>query len=272
MDPFSTIGAVAIRFLIVDALNLIRRVHAATPEDKEPQHTEAARNATVLSLKRALGHARPTHVVAIFDGEGPTWRDELYADYKAGRKPMPEALRAALSSYWEAFSELGVASVEKPALEADDVVATLASKAAEHESHAIILSTDHAYCQLISNNITLRDHFQKQDRDRGYVQKKFDVPPEQLVDLWALAGSSSTHIPGVPGIGLKTAAKLLHEHESLSQVLDAASEMNGKLGIILRENSDMARMSRELSELRQNLELGWNLKDFKLSPPSGAGR
>ena len=259
----------AIRFLIVDALNLIRRVHAATPEDKEPQHTEAARNATVQSMKRALGHARPTHVVAVFDGDGPTWRDELYADYKAGRKPMPEALRAALSTYREAFSELGVASVSKPALEADDVVATLATKAAEHESEAIILSTDNAYCQLISKNITLRDHFQKLDRDRGYVQKKFDVPPEQLVDLWALAGSSSTHIPGVPGIGLKTAAKLLHEHETLSQVLEAASNMSGKLGVTLRENSDAARMSRELSRLRQDLELGWNLKEFKLSAPTG---
>ena len=182
---------------------------------------------------------------------------------------MPEALRAALSTYWEAFSELGVASVEKPALEADDVVATLATKAANHESEAIILSTDNACCQLISNNITLRDHFQKQDRDRGYVQKKFDVPPEQLVDLWALAGSSSTHIPGVPGIGLKTAAKLLHEHETLSQVLEAASNMSGKLGVTLRENSDAARMSRELSRLRQDLELGWNLKEFKLSAPTG---
>jgi len=261
---------VAIRFLIVDALNLIRRVHAATPEDKEPRHTEAARNATVQSLKRALGHARPTHVVAVFDGEGPTWRDKLYADYKAGRKPMPEALRAALSSYRKSFSELGVASVSKPALEADDVVATLATKAAEHESEAIILSTDHAYCQLISDHIALRDHFQKQDRDRGYVQKKFNVPPEQLVDLWALAGSASTHIPGVPGIGLKTAAKLLHEHESLSQVLEAAANMSGKLGNTLRENSDRARMSRELSHLRRDLELGWNLKEFSLSPPTRA--
>lgn len=257
--------------LIVDALNLIRRVHAATPEDAEPRHTEAARNATAQSLRRALMDVRPTHVVAVFDGDGSTWRHVLYDDYKAGRKPMPEPLRRDLDNYRAAFSELGVASVSKPALEADDVAATLATKVAARAGRAILLSTDKVYCQLISDDILVRDHFEKQDLDRGYVVRKFGVAPELLVDLWALAGNPSTHIPGVPGIGVKTAARLLDEHGSLEGVLEAAPSIGGKLGERLRANAATARLSGELARLRRDLELGWHLRSFRLARQPGGG-
>ena len=178
-----------VRFLVVDALNLIRRVYAATPEDAEPQHFEGALQATVQSLRRALREAGPTHVVAIFDGTEPTWRHQLYEDYKAGRKPMPELLRDGLDQYRVAFQEFGVSSVSKPELEADDIAATLATKVADHDGHSVIVSTDKVYFQLISDRITIRDHFLKQDLDRGYVTQKFGVGPEMLVDFWALAGN-----------------------------------------------------------------------------------
>lgn len=254
-----------VRLLIVDALNLIRRVYAATPDDSDPQHFDGALRATVQSLRRALRDAAPTHAVAVFDGPEPTWRHALYADYKAGRQPMPKRLRDGLEQYRVAFQELGVSSVDKPALEADDVAATLATKVAESGGHAVILSTDKVYCQLISEGITVRDHFMKQDVDRGYVVKKFGVAPERLVDLWALAGSSSTHIPGVAGIGTKTAAKLLEEYGELEPVLDAAATLHGKLGERLRAGKQRARMSQQLAGLRRDLELGWNLKMFRLT-------
>jgi len=252
---------VGIRFLIVDALNLIRRVYAATPDDT-PDHEEGARRATAQSLGRALRDTSPTHAVAVFDGEGRTWRHDIYSEYKAGRKPMPEALRSDLGHYDESFQELGVSSVRQAGLEADDVAATLATKIAEHGGSAIILSTDKVYCQLLSDRIAVRDHFQKQDLDREYVRKKFGVSPEALVDLWALAGSSSTHIPGIAGIGVKTAAKLLDEHGSLDKVLQAAAGMSGKLGESLRQGTEVAYLSRDLARLRRDLELGWNLKAF----------
>ena len=253
-----------VRFLVVDALNLIRRVYAATPEDSEPGHFDGALQATVQSLRRALRETDPTHVVAIFDGTEPTWRHQLYQDYKAGRKPMPELLREGLDQYRAAFQELGVSSVNKPELEADDIAATLATKVAEHNGHAVILATDKVYCQLISDRITIRDHFLKQDLDRGYVTQKFGVGPELLVDFWALAGNASTHIPGVPGIGAKTAAKLLEEHGSLEGVLAGSETVSGKLGERLRDGMEQARMSRRLAGLRCDLELGWNLKMFRV--------
>lgn len=252
-------------FLIVDGLNLIRRVYAATPEGEPSSHFESALGATVQSLRRALTELSPTHAVVVFDCEGPTWRHQLYADYKAGRKPMPEELRTGLERYREAFAKLGVSSVGKPGIEADDVVATLATGVAAHDGKALILSTDTAFCQLISDRIEVRDHFQKRALDEGYVREKFGVGPQELVDLWALAGSGTTHIPGVPGVGVKTAAKLLEEHGSFDGVLEAAAGMKGKLGESLRVKAELARLSRKLARLRSDLELGWNLKSFRFA-------
>lgn len=253
-----------VRFLIVDALNLIRRVYAATPEDSEAEHFDRALQSTTQSLRRALRDASPTHAVAVFDGTEPSWRHALYPEYKAGRKPMPEPLKRGLELYRAAFRDLGVQSVSKPDLEADDVAATLATKVADHHSDTVILSTDKVYCQLISDRITIRDHFSKRDLDRGYVIDKLGVEPELLVDFWALAGNPSTHIPGVAGIGAKTAVKLLQEHGSLEDVLRAAGTIGGKLGEHLRGGTEQARMSRRLAELRCDLEMGWNLKEFRV--------
>jgi protein Xni len=255
------------RLLIVDALNLIRRVYAATPEDV-PEHEKGALEASTRSLRRALNATSPTHAVAVFDGEGPTWRHHLYPEYKAGRKPMPEALRRDLGSYYEAFRHVGVSSVAKPEVEADDVVATLATKVAASGGEAVILSTDKIFCQLVGRGVVLRDHFQDRELDRAYVLDKLGVPPEGLVDLWALAGNATTHIPGVPRVGMKTGAKLLQQFENLEGVLEAASSIPGKMGESLRQYADRARLSRELAALRCDLDLGWNLKDFHLDSMS----
>jgi protein Xni len=255
------------RLLIVDALNLIRRVYAATPEDA-PEHATRALDASSQSLRRALKATSPSHAVAVFDGEGTTWRHRLYPDYKAGRKPMPEVLRTDLHRYREAFSRVGVSSVAKEGLEADDVIATLAVKVAASGGEAIILSTDKIFCQLVGEGISLRDHFQNRILDRGDIMEKLGVPPEGLVDLWALAGNPTTNIPGVPRVGIKTAAKLLQRYATLEGVLGAAAAIPGKLGesLALAGHADQARTSRALAALRCDLELGWNLKSFALAP------
>jgi protein Xni len=254
----------SVRLLLVDALNLIRRVHAATPERDDTVPSQAAVEAAVQSLRRALRETSPTHAVSVFDGKEPTWRHRLYAEYKAGRKPMPPELERDLDTYRERFLGLGVRSVDKPELEADDVIATLATKVAVRGGNAIILSTDTVFCQLLSDHIAVRDHFNKRDLDRDYVRQKWHVEPEQLVELWALAGSPTTHIPGVPKVGPKTAAKLLGEHGSLEAALAAAERLGGKLGETLGRNAEGARMSRELASLRRDFSLGWNLKSFRL--------
>ena len=133
--------------LLVDALNLIRRVYAAQPGEDGPERVEGARTSCAQSLRRGLDECAPTHAACVFEGEGRSWRHALYDAYKAGHRPMPEALHAALDSYRETFSELGVESVSIPQLEADDVIATVTAKAAAAGIRVTILSV----CPLLNS-------------------------------------------------------------------------------------------------------------------------
>ena len=122
--------ATGIRLLLIDGLNLIRRVYAAQPGEDGPEKARAGRESSVGSLKRALRESSPTHAVVVFEGPEPTWRHRLLPSYKQGHAPMPEALRDALPDYRAAYAELGVSSFELEGVEADDVLATLAVKVA----------------------------------------------------------------------------------------------------------------------------------------------
>lgn len=254
-----------INFLLVDALNLIRRVYAAQPGDDGPRRARGALTATVQSLQRALRECRPTHAVCVFDAQEPGWRHKLYPDYKAGRTPMPEALQSILKTFEEAFLKIGVSSLAFPALEADDIIATLAVKVALRKGKVIILSTDKIFLQLLSAQIKVRDHFNKRDIDHAYVVEKFGVKPEQFVDFLALSGDSTNNIQGVPSVGRKTASGLLFELGDLDNILSVAGVMKGKTGEMLREHAEEARVARTLVRLRDDLEFGSNLKSFRYS-------
>jgi len=263
----------AIHLLLVDALNLIRRVYAAQPGEDGPQRAAEARESSCLSLRRALREAGPTHAVVIFEGSGTTWRHAAFAGYKAGHKPMPEALQHALPTFREAFAEMGVPSFDTPGAEADDVIATLAAKVAVAGGKATILSTDKVFQQLVSPSIRVRDHFQKRDFGRQKVIERFGVPPSQLVDLLGLAGDSTNAIRGVPGIGLKTGAQLISDFGSLDWTLAAAagdSELDEDLPAIrprladkLVEHADEARLAQSLVRLQTDLELGLRLSTLR---------
>ncbi len=253
-----------IRFLLVDALNLIRRVYAAQPGEDGPDRVKGALASTVGSLRRAVRECGPTHSVVVFEGEGPGWRHERYAGYKAGRVPMPEALKSGLPEFKAAFLEEGIASLHFPAVEADDVIATLASKVAARGGRAVILSTDRAFLQLLSDRIRVRDHFRQRDLDRAYVIEQYGVAPEQFVDFLALCGESTNNIKGVPGIGAKTAAALLRQFGTLAGVISASGTLKGRQGDALRKHAEEARLAKALVTLQTDLDLGLNLKDFRI--------
>ena len=254
-----------INFLLVDALNLIRRVYAAQPGDDGSERTESALSSSVHSLQRALRECMPTHAVCVFDSHETSWRHLLHAGYKANHAPMPEALKLSLAKFEKAFCKIGISSLTYPALEADDIIATLARKVALRRGNAIILSTDKAFFQLISDRIKVRDHFQKLDLGHAYVMERFHVQPGQFADFLALTGNRTNNIAGVPAIGPKTAARLLTEFGSLDHVLSAANTIKGRFGRILCKHVKEARMSQSLMRLRDDIELGLNLKSFRYS-------
>ncbi len=253
------------KLLLVDALNLIRRVYAAQPGEEGADKAAGARTSSVQSLERALRENTPTHAVCVFDGKERSWRHELYPDYKAGHKAMPEALASALGDFRDAFRQIGVASLRIPAFEADD---TAAHKASAAGISVIILSTDKSFLQLLQADIRIRDHFRRADLDAAHAREKFGVRPDQLVDFLALAGDRGNGIPGVPGVGTKSAAKLLGRFETLEAILDRAGELEGKLGERLRGHAETVRLYRKLVALRTDLELGANLSDWRYRPAS----
>jgi len=252
-----------IRFLLVDALNLIRRIYAAHPGEEGPEHTKGALDSTIHSLRRAIRESEPTHAACVFDSHEQSWRHELLPSYKEGRAPMPEELRNSLNDFKSSFLEMGITSLSFPNIEADDIIATLAYKTAQKEGRAIILSTDKSFLQLLSKNISVRDHFNKRDLDRNYVQDKFSIKPEQMTDLFALAGDTTNHIPGAPKVGLKTAAKLLNEHQTLDNVLSNSDKIKGKLGENIRLNIKEIKVFQKLVHLQTDISLGLNLKSLR---------
>jgi len=257
----------AIQFLLVDALNLIRRVYAAQPGEDGPERAAGALVSCTHSLQRALRECRPTHAVCVFEGEGQSWRYRAYPGYKAGRTPMPAALHEQLPSFREAFLGQGVSSVSLPGLEADDVIATLACKAASRQGQVIILSTDKAFLQLLSERIGVRDHFGQRDLDPAYVRQRFGVSPERLTDLLALCGDPTNHIKGVPGVGIKTAARLLAEFGSLENILTGAGDIPGRTGESIAAHREQVRVALSLVRLQTDLELGLNLQAFRTPGP-----
>jgi len=252
-----------IRLLLVDALNLIRRVWAAQPGDDELQKAREGRVASAQSLRRALRETSPTHAVCVFEGREPSWRHELHPGYKEGHSPMPVALQDALLDYQASFFEAGVVSFRLPAQEADDIIATMATKVARQGGEAVILSTDAAFLQLLDRDIRVRDHFDDVERDAAGVRERYGVGPDRLVDLFALVGNTTHGIPGVPGVGPKTAAALLEEHPDLDAILAATDRIGGKVGESLAEHAEDARLSRKLVRLETDLELGVNLQELR---------
>lgn len=264
--------------LLIDALNLIRRIHAAVPAPDEQAQVDGAIAATRSSLKRALSHCQPSHALMVFDGDPPTWRHQLLPEYKADRKPMPQSLRKRLTDFNQAVRTMGIMTFRRNGVEADDVIAATALKAANAGIETTILSTDKAYQQLLVHpNIRIRDHFQKQDITPRDVESHYGIQITQLVDYWALAGVGD--VPGVNGIGNKGAKQLIENYGSLEGILSRLEESTeGVKGALHQETrakgplakvnqqQQRAELSKRLVTLKTEFDLGLSLRDMRYQP------
>ncbi|KKC98488.1 flap endonuclease Xni [Photobacterium halotolerans] len=251
----------SIHLVVIDALNLIRRVHAAQPGEPDIANTSKV---CCQALGKIIAISQPTHIVAVFDhhGDDRGWRAELLPNYKEGRKPMPPELQAGMEQIQDDFMALGVDSLLSDGDEADDLIATLALKVADHGGQVTIVSTDKGYCQLLRPTVMIRDYFQQRWLDSPFIAKEFGVRPEQLPDYWGLTGISSSKIPGVPGIGPKAACELLQQYPDLDSIL-SADNLPEKWRKKIEPNKDSARASKAVARLKTDLELGFNLQDIR---------
>ncbi|MGL4726588.1 MAG: flap endonuclease Xni [Scandinavium sp.] len=249
----------AVHLLIVDALNLIRRIHAV-------QGSPCA-DTCLHALEQLIVHSHPTHAVAVFDDEARNqgWRHQRLPDYKAGRSPMPDDLHAEMDAIRNVFEKRGVRCWGSAGSEADDLAATLAVKVASAGHQATIVSTDKGYCQLLSPTIRIRDYFQKRWLDAPFIAQEFGVKPEQLPDYWGLAGISSSKVPGVAGIGPKSATELLSQFATLEALYEHLDDVPEKWRKKLAEHKEMAFICREVATLQTDLQLDGNLQQLRLA-------
>ncbi|WED27345.1 flap endonuclease Xni [Vibrio sp. DW001] len=254
----------SIHLVIIDALNLIRRVHSAQPDPNDITRTIET---TKRTLNRILSESTPTHIIAVFDHhlQDRGWRAKLLPKYKQNRKPMPEALQQGLDSIQGAWWELGIDSLLSDGDEADDLVATLAVKVAQHGETVTIVSTDKGYCQLLAPTLQIRDYFQHRWLDASFVENEFGVKPSQLSDYWGLTGISSSQVSGIPGIGPKAAKEILTQFGSIEEAYNS-DELVEKYRKKFEEHIELAKICKQISSLKTDVQLGFNLQDIRYTP------
>jgi len=218
-------------------------------------------------LRKLLADYDPKHIAVVFDAKGKTFRDDVFPEYKANRPPMPDALSAQVEPIYAIVEAMGLPLLQVEHVEADDVIGTLARAAAAAGRDTLVSTGDKDMTQLVDDHVTLVNTMTDTLYDRAYVIEKFGVPPERMVDLLALVGDSVDNIPGVPGVGPKTAAKWLQEHGSLDTVMAAADTVGGKVGENLRASLATLPLARTLATIKCDVALGAAASNLQRRPP-----
>lgn len=242
--------------VLVDGSSFLYRAYHALPPltNSRGEPTGAVLGVTNMLRKLISAHATP-HVGVVFDAPGRTFRDDLFEQYKSHRPPMPDDLRSQIKPLHAIIRAMGLPLLIESGVEADDVIGTLALRAAEQGYFVIISTGDKDMAQLVCDRIVLENSMYDIRLDQEGVIAKFGVPPERIVDYLALVGDTSDNIPGVPKVGPKTAAKWLQEYGSLDAIIEQADSVGGKVGENLRATLDQIPLSRQLATIRCDLSL-----------------
>ena len=249
--------------LLVDGSSYLYRAYHALPDLRGPGgFPTGAIHGVVAMLKRALQDVQPDLAACVFDAKGPTFRDAWYAEYKAQRAPMPEALVEQIEAIHEVVKLLGWPVLMVPGIEADDAIGTLAHVAAG-AGHRVVVSTgDKDLAQLVNAQVLLINTMSGERLDVAGVSAKFGVPPERIVDYLSLMGDAVDNVPGVDKVGPKTAARWIAEYGSLEGVMAAAADIKGVAGENLRKALDWLPQGRRLVTVKTDCDLaehvaGW---------------
>ncbi len=246
---------------------LYRAFHALPPLTNSKGEPTGAVLGVLNMLAKLQKELEPSLVAVVFDAPGKTFRDELFAEYKAHRPPMPDDLRAQVGPLIEAVEALGLPLLRVEGVEADDVIGTLAQRAARDGMRVVISTGDKDMAQLVNDRVSLVNTMTGTSLDRAGVKIKFEVYPEQIVDYLALVGDASDNIPGVPKVGPKTAAKWLNQYTTLDNLLEHRDEIEGKVGESLRAHTNELALSRRLATINCGLELALQPKDLEPAAP-----
>jgi DNA polymerase-1 len=249
---------------------LYRAFHALPPLTTAAGQPTNAVLGVVNMLYKLLDDYAPTEMAVVFDAPGKTFRKDLYSEYKANRPPMPDELRTQVEPLIDSIDAMGIPLLRIEGVEADDVIGTLARAASAAGRDTVISTGDKDLAQLVDEHVTLVNTMDSTKLDRAGVQAKFGVTPEQIADYLALIGDPIDNIPGIEGVGPKTAAKWLQQYPDVATLKANAAQVPGKIGDRLRAALDTLDLSKELATIRCDVELPLKLDDLHLRAPDVA--
>ena len=248
--------------LVDGSYYLFRAYHAMPPLTNTSGYPTGVIFGVINMIKKHLTEGGPDYFAVVFDAKGKTFRNELYKEYKANRPSMPEDLATQIKPLHELIQALGIPLLVIDGVEADDVIATLAKKAAKRKIKTIISTGDKDLAQIVDQNIHLLNTMNNVRLDPNGVEDKFGIPPNRIVDYLTLVGDSVDNVPGVPKVGPKTAVKWLNEFGDLDQIIDNADKIKGKVGENLREFLPKISLTKELVTLKCDIDLDLNPEDL----------
>ncbi len=256
------------RLYLIDGSSYIYRAYFAIRHlsNSKGQATNAVFGFTNMLLKVVREHA-PDHLAVVFDAKGPTFRKEIYPEYKANRAAMPEDLVPQIPWIKQLVRAFNMPALEVPGFEADDIIATLAKRFAAQGLEITVVTGDKDLMQVVSERVRLLDTMKDQVSGLAEVAERFGGTPDKVIEVQALAGDSSDNIPGIPGVGEKTAVKLIAEFGTVENLLANLDQVKGKLQEKLREFGHRAELSKKLVTLVADMDLEVDYAQFALSEP-----
>ena len=260
------------KLFIIDGYAILYRAHYALI--RNPLITSYGFHTSALfgftnQLIKIIKDENPDYLVCAFDSKEKTFRHKIYSDYKANRPEMPEELQKQIPHLWELLDGMNIPVLRVPGYEADDIIGTVTESVLDKKIQSYIVSGDKDFMQLINDKIFLYTPGKRNSApdiyDKDGVIKKWGLPPEKIIDLLALMGDSSDNVPGVAGVGVKTAVKLLKEYDNIESVLDNASKISNKrVHNGLMNGRDKAFLSKELVTIIKDVDVDTNVENFLL--------
>ena len=251
--------------LLVDGSSYLFRAYHALPDLRTLDGFPTGAIRGVVGMLRKLANDyQGSPVAVVFDTSGPTFRNQIFADYKANRPPMADDLRVQIQPILDIVEAMGMPLLRKSGVEADDVIGTLAAEATRAGRRAIVSTSDKDMAQLVSDHVTLVNTMTDTELDRAGVVAKYGVAPERIVDYLALMGDAVDNIPGVPKVGPKTAARWIEKYGPLAEVIAHADEVKGMVGENLRASVEQLPLSQQLATIRCDVPLDTGIADLVL--------
>lgn len=255
------------KLILVDGSSyLFRAFHAMPYLSNSHGEPTGAVYGIINMLKKLLADHDPTHMAVVFDAKGDTFRNELYAEYKANRPSMPDELRSQVADVHESVKAMGLPLLCIEGVEADDVIGTLSRYAEKQGVPVVIVSGDKDLTQLVGGEVVMVDTMKDARYDVDGVREKFGVPPDLIIDYLSLVGDTSDNIPGVPKVGPKTAVKWLEQYGTLDGVIEHAADIKGKVGENLRDNLEQLALSRQLVTIKCDMDLDFSPEALTMKP------